>query len=257
MDLALRLVRDVFSEEFERLVVDDKATHTKIVSFLKKTSPELVRRVSCTRTAMPLFDAYVACSRHHREAMRRVVELPSGGHIAIDKTEALTAIDVNTGQVRRAQEPRGHHRAGSTSRQPRRSLAAAQTARYRRNHRHRLHRHGGAGNRAAVTSASERALERDRTKTRVLEISRLGLVEMTRKNVTDGTLRRPDRAVCPCCGGEGAILSRQTRRIAVERTMREILRALSGRLHTCSGSTRRRTSCSPSRASTYRRGAEG
>jgi ribonuclease G len=69
-----------------------------------------------------------------------------------------------------------------------------------------------------------RALERDRTKTRVSEISRLGLVEITRKNVTDGlygVLTEP----CPTCGGEGRVVSRTTRRIAVERRMREILRS--------------------------------
>jgi ribonuclease G len=97
MDLALRLVRDVFSAEFKRLIVDDRSTYDKVTSFLKKTSPQLVRRVSLYKDRTPLFESHAVNSTLD-SALSRTVDLPSGGHITIDMAEALTAIDVNTGR---------------------------------------------------------------------------------------------------------------------------------------------------------------
>lgn len=221
MDLALRFVRDVFSDEFKRLIVDDKATFEKVVSFLKKTSPALVRRVQLYRERQPLFEFF-----HMNDiidsALRRSVSLPSGGHIAIDKTEALTAIDVNTGKF-----------VGKRSLEDtilKTNLEAADEV----VRQLRLRDIGGIivvdfidmaeqGNRQQVLNRLQAALDRDRTKTRMSEISRLGLVEITRKNVTEGlygVLTEP----CTCCAGEGRVVSRQTRRITVERRLRELLR---------------------------------
>ncbi len=224
MDLALRFVRDVFGEEFKRLLVDDRATFEKVVAFLKKTSPQLVRHVSLYRERVPLFD-YFGVDEQIDVVLDRVVRLPSGGYIAIDQTEALTAVDVNTGSF-----------TGRKSLEDtilRTNLEAADEV----VRQLRLRDIGGiividfidmedAANRAAVSKRLGECLERDRTKTRASEISRLGLVEMTRKNVTDGlynVLTEP----CPTCRGQGRILSEATRRIMVERRMREIL--LSGR----------------------------
>ncbi len=220
MDLALRFVRDVFSEEFARLVIDDKATYSKVVSFLKKASPGLVKRVSHYKEREPLFDAR-GLQATIEASMRRVVELPSGGYIAIDPTEALTAIDVNTGRFV------GRKNLEDTI--VRTNLEAVEEVARQL----RLRDIGGiividfidmaeAPNRAEVTRRLAAALERDRTKTRVTEMSRLGLVEMTRKNVTDGLFNVLTEA-CPRCGGEGRVLSDVTRRIAVERRMRELL----------------------------------
>lgn len=220
MDLALRMVRDVFSEDFRRLAVDDKGVFEKVSSFLKKTSPQLLKRVELDRDKRPLFDRY-ALQPTIDSALKRTVELPSGGHITIDKTEALTAIDVNTGRF-----------VGKRSLEDtllKTNLEAAEEAARQL----RLRDMGGiivvdfidledASSRAQLMSRFSELLERDRTKTRVTEISRLGLVEMTRKNVTDGlygVLTEP----CPCCSGEGRVLSRTTRRIAAERRMRELL----------------------------------
>jgi ribonuclease G len=220
MDLALRLVRDVFSDGFRRLVVDDKAIHAKVVSFLKKTSPELVKRVSHFRERGSLFDAY-GVTPVIESAMSRAVGLPSGGHIAIDRTEALTAIDVNSGRYV------GRKNLEDTI--LRINLEAAEEVARQL----RLRDIGGiividfidmeeATSRAAVMKRLNAALDRDRTKTRVLEMSRLGLVEMTRKNVTDG-LFGVMTEVCPRCDGQGRVLSTATRRIAVERRLRELL----------------------------------
>ncbi len=196
MDLALRFVRDVFSADYRRMVIDDRATYDKVVSFLKKSSPELVRRVSLYKEKEPLFDAY-GLNETVDSAIKRTVTLPSGGHIAIDKTEALTAIDVNTGRY-----------VGKKNLEEtvlRTNLEAADEA----VRQLRLRDIGGiividfidmedARHRELVMDRLLKALARDRTKSRVTEISPLGLVEMTRKNVTEGlygVLTEP----CPCC----------------------------------------------------------
>jgi ribonuclease G len=221
MDLALRLVRDVYSDEFKRMTIDDKATFEKVTSFLKKTSPALVRSVVHYREKTSLFEAY-GLQATIDSALRRTVALPSGGYLTIDKTEALTAVDVNTGRFV------GRKNLEETI--LRTNLEAAdETVRQLR-----LRDIGGiivvdlidmedSTHRVLVQQRLASALERDRTKTRLSDISRLGLVEITRKNVTDGlygVLTEP----CPHCGGEGRVVSRTTRRIAVERRMREILR---------------------------------
>jgi ribonuclease G len=221
MDLALRLVRDVFSEDFRRLVIDDRATFDKVVSFLKKTSPQLLRRVQLYKDREPLFEAY-GLQPTIESALRRTVALPSGGYLTVDKTEALTAIDVNTGKFV------GKKNLEETI--VKTNLEAAEEV----VRQLRLRDIGGiivvdfidmedAAHKAQLLDRLGSALERDRTKTRLSDISRLGLVEITRKNVTDGlygVLTEP----CPHCGGEGRVVSRTTRRIAVERRMREILR---------------------------------
>jgi ribonuclease G len=221
MDLALRLVRDVFSEEFRRLVIDDRMTFEKVTSFLKKTSPQLVRNVQLYKDKVALFDQYGLQSTIDG-ALRRTVALGSGGYLTVDKTEALTAIDVNTGRFV------GKRNLEETILKT--NLEAAEEV----VRQLRLRDIGGiiivdfidmeeSASKSALMDRLTRALERDRTKTRVSEISRLGLVEITRKNVTDGLYGVLTEA-CPTCGGEGRVVSRTTRRIAVERRMREILR---------------------------------
>jgi ribonuclease G len=222
MDLALRFVRDVFGEDFKRLLVDDKGVFEKVVSFLKKTSPTLTRQVQLYRERVPLFD-YFALNDQVATVLERAVRLPSGGYIAIDTTEALTAIDVNTGKFT------GRKSLEDTILKT--NLEAADEV----VRQLRLRDIGGIividfidmedqFHRAEVFARLNSAMERDRTKTRVMEISRLGLVEMTRKNVTDGvteTLTDP----CPTCRGQGRVLSEATRRIMAERRMREVLRS--------------------------------
>lgn len=224
MDLALRMVRDAFGGEYKRLVVDEKRLYEKVVAFLKKTSPDLVRRVSLHKERQPVFDAYELQPQIEIATLRNV-PLPSGGHITIDKTEALTAVDVNTGSYV------GRKNLEDTI--VRTNLEAAEEA----VRQLRLRDIGGiividfidmesVSNRTEVMRCLTTALERDRTKTRTTEISRLGLVEMTRKNVTDG-LYGVLTAPCPTCHGEGRVLSDATRRIAAERRIKEIL--VSGR----------------------------
>ncbi len=221
MDLALRFVRDVFSEEFRRLTIDDKATYEKVVSFLKKTSPQLVKRVLLHKERTSLFEQF-RLQDTIDSALKRQVPLPSGGHLTIDRTEALIAVDVNTGKF-----------VGNRSLEDtivRTNLEAAEEV----VRQLRIRDLGGiivvdfidmeeSGNKALLLQRLGAALDRDRTKTRMSDVSRLGLVEITRKNVTDG-LYGVLTEVCPHCQGEGRVVSRQTRRIATERRMRSLVR---------------------------------
>lgn len=220
MDLALRFVRDVLSDEYKRLVIDDKSVYEKVVSFLKKTSPQLTRRCHLYKDREPMFDSY-GLQATIDSALRRTVPLPSGGYLTVDKTEALTAIDVNTGRFV------GKKNLEDTILKT--NLEAAEEV----VRQLRLRDIGGIividfidmedqFHRAELMHRLQTALERDRTKTRISDMSRLGLVEMTRKNVTDG-LYGVLTEVCPCCKGDGRVLSSATKRIAVERRMREIL----------------------------------
>ena len=221
MDLALRLVRDVFTDDFKRLVVDDKTVQDKVTAFLKRTQPDLARRVARHREEVSLFDFY-GLGPQIDAALKRKVPLASGGHIAIDRTEALTAIDVNTGKF-----------VGRKSLEDtilRTNLEAADAVVQQL----RLRDIGGiiiidfidmaeTVHRDQVFARLNAALERDRTKPRVSEISRLGLVEMTRKNVTDGFWTVLTQT-CPTCTGQGRTLSDPSVRIMVTRRLREILR---------------------------------
>ena len=157
-----------------------------------------------------------------RSALDRRVELPSGGYLAIDHTEAMTVIDVNTGRFvgRRFLEDT----TLKTNLEACREIV----------HQLRLRDIGGIividfidmtsrANRAAIVAALEGELARDRTKTYVVEVSPLGLVEMTRQNVTRG-LREAMTCVCPLCRGEGRVLSRESALIAVERSLEDMAR---------------------------------
>jgi len=220
MDLALRMVRDVFGESFDRLVVDDRQLQDKITSFLKKTSSQMLRRVVHHKERIPLFDYYRIEPQIDAALLRRV-RLPSGGYIVIDRTEALTAIDVNTGKF-----------VGKRSLEDtivRTNLeAATEVVRQLR-----LRDIGGiividfidmdkAENRDRLSKRFAQAIAVDRAKTRVMDISPLGLVEMTRKNVADGpfTVLTDE---CSTCRGEGRVLSDSSVRIMVERKIRSIL----------------------------------
>ncbi|HZL03870.1 MAG TPA: ribonuclease E/G, partial [Coriobacteriia bacterium] len=220
IDLALRMARDVFGPEFKRLVIDDPKLYDKVLSFLKKTSPDLIRHVYQHKDRVPLFEAHGVLPQAEK-ALVRTVPLQSGGHLTVDKTEALTAIDVNTGSYV------GRRNLEETV--VKTNLEAADEA----VRQLRLRDIGGiiiidfidmedAANRALVQRRLASALERDRTKTRMGEMTRFGLVEITRKNVTDG-LYGVLTERCPTCGGEGRVLSDATRRISAERRMREVL----------------------------------
>ncbi|MFN8175228.1 MAG: Rne/Rng family ribonuclease [Solirubrobacteraceae bacterium] len=224
-DLSVRVVRDVLSEQFERAVVDDPKQLQRLISFFTRTAPELVDRVELWEDGEPLFERFGIESVLASTLSRRV-DLPSGGYLMIDYAEALTVIDVNTGSF----TGRGRSR-GLEDTITRTNLEAADEV----VRQLRLRDIGGiividfidmsrARNRDAVLKTLRKALDEDRTKTFVVEISPLGLVEMTRQNVTEGVREIMTRH-CPTCDGEGVIRSEETIAIEFERRLRDLAAA--------------------------------
>jgi ribonuclease G len=221
-DLSVRVVRDIFSADFERAIVDDERQHERLVSFLSRTAPALVERVELWTQDDDLFEAY-GVDAVIGQVLSRRVDLPSGGYLMIDHAEALTVIDVNSGSfIGRGKD------AGLEDTITQTNLEAAEAV----VNQLRLRDIGGiividfidmarARNRDAVMKTLRKALEEDRTKTFTAEISALGLVEMTRQNVTEG-LREIMTRPCPTCGGEGTIRSEETIAIDCERRLREL-----------------------------------
>jgi len=222
-DLSVRVVRDIFSAHFERAIVDDPKQHQRLISFFTRTAPELVDRVELWEDPTNLFEAYGVDSVIEGMISRRV-DLPSGGYLIIDYAEALTVIDINTGSYT------GKGKAARLEDTiTRTNLEAAEEV----VNQLRLRDIGGiividfidmarARNRDAVLKTLRKALDEDRTKTFVVEISPLGLVEMTRQNVTDGAREIMTKA-CPTCGGEGVVKSEETIAIEAERRLRELV----------------------------------
>ena len=222
-DLSVRVVRDIFSAEFERAIVDDEKQYDRLNSFFTRTSPELLDRVELYRDEDPLFERY-GLDDVIQSTLKRRVDLPSGGYLMIDYAEALTVIDVNSGSFTgRGKGARLEDTIAKTNLE-----AADEVVRQLR-----LRDIGGiividfidmarARNREAVLKTLRKALDEDRTKTYVMEISPLGLVEMTRQNVTDG-VREILTKTCPTCGGEGVVLSEETVAIDVERKLRDLV----------------------------------
>ena len=221
-DLSVRVVRDIFSEHFERAIVDDHKQHQRLISFFTRTAPELVDRVELYEEEESLFERY-GVEKVIEGMLTRRVDLPSGGYLMIDYAEALTVIDVNSGSfIGRGKGARLEDTITKTN------LEAAEEV----VNQLRLRDIGGiividfidmarARNRDAVLKTLRKSLEEDRTKTYVVEISPLGLVEMTRQNVTDGVREIMTRA-CPTCDGEGVIKSEETIAIEVERRLRDL-----------------------------------
>lgn len=221
-DLSVRVVRDIFSEQFERAVVDDQKQHHRLVSFFTRTAPELVERVELYEDETPLFERY-GVEDAIQSTLSRRVDLPSGGYLMIDYAEAMTVIDINSGSF----TGRGKS-AKLEDTITRTNLEAAEEV----VRQLRLRDIGGiividfidmarARNRDTVLKTLRKSLDEDRTKTYVMEISPLGLVEMTRQNVTDGVREILTKA-CPTCGGEGVVLSEETVAIEVERKLRDL-----------------------------------
>ncbi len=223
-DLSVRVVRDIFSVEFERAVVDDPKQHHRLVSFFSRTAPELVEQVELWEEPAPLFETF-GVEQALASTLSRRVELLSGGYLMIDYAEALTVIDVNSGSfIGRGKGARLEDTITKTNLE-----AADEVVRQLR-----LRDIGGiividfidmarARNRDAVLKTLRKALDEDRTKTFVVEISPLGLVEMTRQNVTDGVREIMTRP-CPTCDGEGVIKSEETIAIEFERRMRDLVK---------------------------------
>ena len=205
-DLAVRMLREELNGEYRAVVIDDRALYEQVRDYVGNVSPELADRVEFYDPAvepLPIFERYHIHEQLHK-ALDRKVWLPSGGSLIIERTEALTVIDVNTGK-----------NVGKTSLEEtvyRNNLEAAdEVARQLR-----LRDIGGIividfidmeirENRDKVSAALRTALSRDKTRTQVFDISELGLVEMTRKRISEGLLESLS-TVCEVCGGRGIVI---------------------------------------------------
>ena len=221
-DLSVRVVRDIFSVDFERAIVDDEGQYNRLRSFFERTAPELVDRVELWQESTPLFEQ-AGVEEVIEGVTSRRVDLPSGGYLMVDYGEALTVFDVNSGSyVGRGRQARLEDTITKTNLE-----AADEIVRQLR-----LRDVGGiividfidmtkAKNRDDVMKTLRKALNEDRTKTFTAEISRLGLVEMTRQNVTEG-VREIISRTCPTCNGDAVVLSEETIAIEFDRQLREI-----------------------------------
>jgi ribonuclease G len=227
-ELPLRVVRDLFAGDFERALVDHERTFRRIVGYLKKTSPHMVERVERYKEREPLLEAH-GVDAEIRSTLNRRVDLPSGGYLIFDYAEAFTVIDVNTGRFVGSRSKTSTARLEDTI--TKNNLEAVKEV----VRQLRLRDIGGIividfidmanpKNRAAVEEALRTELERDRTKTYVVEISPLGLVEMTRQNVTDGP-REILTKKCPTCLGDGIVVSEASAAVEVERRLRSLVTA--------------------------------
>lgn len=207
LSVSLRAVRDLLTREAEKLVIDSRAGYEAILSFLEEFMPSFKESVELYEGNEPIFDAYNLEGDISR-ALKRKVWLKSGGYIVIEQTEALVAVDVNTGRYV------GKHNLEETILKT--NLEAVKEIAYQI----RLRDIGGIiiidfidmekkANQEKVFNALRESLRKDRSKTHVLPMSELGLIQMTRKRIRKSL----SRLLCePCfyCEGEGYLLSRRT-----------------------------------------------
>lgn len=200
LDIVLRLLRDLFSFDIERILIDDKEEFDQILGWVRKYLPILQDKVEFYRGKDPIFDAYGIETEINR-ALGSKVWLKSGGYLIIDQTEALTTIDVNTGRFV------GRSNLEDTILKT--NLEAVEEIAYQL----RMRNLGGIiildfidmerrSSREKVYSALRRALSKDRAKTTLSRITELGLVEMTRKRVHE-SLARVLCQPCAFCDGRG------------------------------------------------------
>jgi ribonuclease G len=207
MDVTFRVVRDLFSPEVEEFLVDSEVAYEKCLHFATSLVPQLAPRVKRWDKDAPIFEA-TGIEREIDKALRRRVWLKSGGYIVIDHTEALVAIDVNTGKYVGKRDLEETILKINLE-------AVTEVVR-----QIRLRDLGGiiiidfidmerSEHRDQVFKALKRVLADDKARTNVLEISELGLVEMTRKRVRQ-SLQSLFCAPCPTCKGSGVVKSDAT-----------------------------------------------
>jgi ribonuclease E len=202
-ELELRVIRDLFNRDIARCVVDDSKLEDTLRSYVRTTTPDLDHRLELYRGDLSIFEEFRA-TEQIRKSLDRKVWLPSGGHIVIDRTEAMTVIDVNTGKF--VGKSSLEETVFKTNKE-----AAVEIGRQLR-----LRDIGGiividfidmedASNRDDVIGLFRKELDRDRSRNQVFDISPLGLVQMTRKNVSAGIVEAFSDP-CPMCEGRGILI---------------------------------------------------
>jgi ribonuclease E len=215
-DLVIRTLRDVFNSKISRIICDSESVARKIRDFLSIATPRLKKRVTYYDSKVPLFHKY-RIEDEIAKVQSRTVELKGGGSIVIEQTEALVSIDVNSGRYRKGQS--AEHTAYQTNME-----AATEIARQLR-----LRDLGGLiicdfidmrseKHRRDVEKTFRNAIKTDRARSRILRISRFGVVEMTRQRMRP-SLRSATYLACPHCGGTGFIKSHESLAIEIIRLL--------------------------------------
>jgi ribonuclease G len=213
------IIRDLFSQKVDSLVVDQQSVYDEVRAYLEQVDPTLVERVHLYTDSVPLFDARELESEI-RDAFQRRVNLPSGGYIIVEPTEALVSIDVNTGRYTGKKDPEKTILKTNVD-------AAREIARQLR-----LRDMGGIivcdfidmeskQNREKVLQELRTHLGRDRARTKAFQVSELGLIEMTRQRVRP-SLYQTQTEACPTCGGSGRVFTPETLVRRIERSVRRV-----------------------------------
>lgn len=219
MEMTTGLIRDLFTEEIDRLVIDSKEAYKQILTYLKAFSPELKGRIKLFKGDGPVFDEY-GIEAEIEKSLERKVWLKKGGYLVIDHTEALVSIDINTGRF-----------TGKKSQEDtilKTNLEAAEEVARQL----RLRDMGGIividfidmeqeSSKRQVLETLRAALRKDRARTKVYGLSELGLVEMTRQRERPSLVHYFSED-CPTCGGSGKILSGNSIAMRVDRFLRRI-----------------------------------
>jgi ribonuclease E len=215
-DMITRTIRDTFTSDIDRIVVDEPAAYEHAREFLQFVMPRFAHRIHLYAEPEPLFHKY-GIEEEIVRIQQRHVPLPNGGSIVIDQTEALVAIDVNSGNFR------ADNNAEETAYQMN-LLAAKEIARQLR-----LRDLGGViandfidmreeKHRRAVEKAMRDAVKRDRARTKILRISQFGIIEMTRQRIRP-SLKRSVYHDCPHCHGMGQVKTVESLSIEVMRLL--------------------------------------
>ncbi|HYT60246.1 MAG TPA: Rne/Rng family ribonuclease [Haliangiales bacterium] len=220
-DLVERTVRDFLTEDVERIVIDSPRNYDRVRDMIGRISKRSISKVKLYTDSQPVFDRF-SITRQLETAFARQVHLKSGGYIVIDETEALVAIDVNTGR----------HKGGKDQESTivRVNLEAADEI----CRQLRLRNMGGLivldfidmksrRDQQQVYQRVKEGLKRDRAKTHILPISQLGLMEMTRQRHTE-SVRAAVYDDCPYCKGRGKVKSPLTMSVEIQRKLAEILK---------------------------------
>ncbi len=219
LELTTGLIRDLFTDDVEELVIDSKEAHREILHSLRSVSPELRDRILLYTGRQPIFDAF-DIEAQIEKAFERKVWLKKGGYLIVDQTEALVSIDVNTGRFT------GKKNQGDTIFKTNME-AAKEVARQLR-----LRDMGGIvvidfidmeieSNKKAVLDELRGNLRRDRSRTKAFAVSELGLVEMTRQRERPSLLAFYSED-CTSCDGTGKVLSLESVMVKLERLLRRV-----------------------------------
>ena len=218
------LVRDLFSDKVDSLTVDSRQVNNEIVGYLKDIAPDLIPRVKLHEAQVPLFDT-AGIEAEIRDIFKRRCDLPSGGYLIIEPTEALVSVDVNSGRYTGKKDPEKTVLRTNME-------AAQEVARQMR-----LRDVGGIivcdfidmetkANRDRVLQELRQHLSRDRARTKAFAVSDLGLIEMTRQRVRQSHYQSSTEA-CPTCNGSGRVLTPETIVRRMERSVKRM--AVEGR----------------------------